>query len=172
MEASSDAEADAVFPALLGDAGEGALGRLKPQSDILRGVAMRLLADQQQRGELAGADRKIERDAADHGDHHVQNFRRNAGKFENRQGLAIGRNAEQPAEQRGKIIAHDQTHVEHEIKPPVRLQGVDAGLEALKARNAVAIFQAADLPVDLPHDVGHCIRDRRIDGDPSVPAAA
>ena len=89
-----ETEIDAVFAAFLGDAGNRLAGR--PEADVAvgGGVAMRLFADEQQRRDAVAPQPEIERHAAQHRDHGIDDFGGEAGKLHDGHRPAVGRQPE------------------------------------------------------------------------------
>ena len=136
-----DAQRRAVLAAFLGDLGDGALAGLEAERRIGRHVAVRFFADQRD-GHLAFApQREVEGHAAEHRDDDVDDFRRQAGEFQNGDRLVVDRHAEDAAQDLRHAVVDGQ-RAEHEAVAAVLRDRVDAVLELAVGREIAACSRA------------------------------
>ncbi len=121
-----EAEIYAVFAAFLGDARDRLARRSKTDAAIGRGVAMGLFADEQHRRNAVAPQAEIERHAAQHGDHGVDDFGGEAGKLHDGHRPAIGRQPEQITDHFRHGVAADIGVIEHERIARIVAHGFDA----------------------------------------------
>ena len=121
-----EAEIDAVFAAFLGDTRDRPAGRSEPDLAVGGDVAVGLFADEQQRRDAVAPQPEIERHAAQHRHHGIDDFGREAGELHDGHRPAIGGQAEQVADHLRHGVAADIGVVEHEGVARVVAHGFDA----------------------------------------------
>ena len=102
------AERDAVFAALLGDAAKDGSDRIAIGILLVRNVAMGFLAHEQDRRctLLAAPDGEVEDQSAEHGNHRRGNVRGDARHIDDRNRLAVGWHAEDLGDEIGHRVGH------------------------------------------------------------------
>ena len=159
-----EAEIDAVFAAFLGDARHRLAGR--PETDVAvgGGVAVRFFADEQQRRDAVAPQSEIERHAAQHRHHGIDDFGREAGELHDGHRPAVGGQAEQMADHFRHGVAADIGVVEHEGVARIVAHGLDARDQLVIDDARRAVFQLAHAFVDQRDQIDQAIGHRRIDG--------
>ena len=128
----NQAEADAIFPTLLGDAFQNVARQAVLLEPVGRDISVRFLANNEDGRtllRLARPDGKVECHATDDGDHDLDDVGRQAGQVDDGDRLAARRQAEQLFEQPLEGIRHQQAG-EHEAVARVVAQFVKARLES------------------------------------------
>ena len=121
-----EAEIDAVFAPLLGDAQQRAAGRRETDRAVGGREAMRLLADEQHRHRPVAPQAEIEGEPADDADHRVDDLDGKSGDLHDRHRLAVRLQPEQIAENLAHRVAADIGVLEHEAVARVVAQAFDA----------------------------------------------
>ena len=121
-----EAEIDAVFAAFLGDTRDRPAGRPEPDLAVGGDVAVGLFADEQQRRDAVAPQSEIERHAAQHRHHGINDFGGEAGKLHDGHRPAVSRQPEQVADDFRHGIAADIGVIEHECVARIVAHGIDA----------------------------------------------
>ena len=125
---------------------------------------MRFLADEQQGRDAVAPQAEIERHAAQHRDHGIDDLRGEAGELHDRHRPAVGGQAEQMADHFRHGVAADIGIVEHEGVARIVLHGVDARDQLVIDDARGAVLQLAHALVDQRDQVLQPVRHRRVDG--------
>ena len=115
-----------VFPAFLGDAGDGLAGGPEADGLVAGRVAVGLLAREQERHGAVAPQPELEGHAAEHGDDRIDHLGREARELHDRHRLAVGGKPEQLADDLDHGVAADIGVVEHEGVARVLADRLDA----------------------------------------------
>ena len=136
-------EIDAVFATFLGDTRERAPGGPEADRLIDGGVAMRFLADKQQRHGAIAPQAEVEGHPAEHAHHGVDDFHGEAGELHDRDRLVGRLDAEQLDEQLRHRVAADVGVLEHEIVARVVADRLDPAHQPMIVHPRGAVFELA-----------------------------
>src|ERR1700733_14003611 len=125
---------------------------------------MRLLADEQQRRDAVAPQPEIERHAAQYRHHGIDDFDGEAGQLHDGHRPAVGRQAEQVADDFRHGVAADIGVVEHEGVTRIVAHGLDARNQLVIDDARGAVFQFAHALVDQRNQIDQPIGHRGIDG--------
>ena len=158
-------EEHAVLAAFLGDAGEGAAGGAEADGAVGGGVAVRLLADEEQRHRAVAPEAEVEGEAAEHADHGVDHFDRQPRELHDGHRLAVGLEPEEVAQEARHRVAADARVLEHEGVARVVLDGLDPRHQAMIVHARRAVLELAHPLIDEPEQVLEEIGHGRIDAE-------
>mgnify|MGYP003693554559 CR=1 FL=1 len=139
-------------------------GRAEADVAVGRGVAVRLFADEQQRRHAVAPQAEIERHAAQHRHHGIDDFGREAGELHDGHRPAVGGQAEQMADHFRHGVAADIGVVEHEGVARIVAHGLDARDQLVIDDARGAVLQLAHALVDQRDQIDQPVGHRRIDG--------
>ena len=135
----------------------------KPMAPVGCSVAVRFFADEEQRHGAVAPKAEVEGEPAEHADHGVDDFDRQAGELHDADRLAVGLEPEQMAEQADHGVAADARILEHEGVARIVLDGLDPHHQAMIVHARRAVLELAHALVDQRQQVLQQIGHRRID---------
>ena len=158
-----DAQRGAVLTAFFGDFCNRAFARFKSKRGVGWHVAVSFFANQRYGNLTFAPKREVEGHAAEDRDHDVDDFCRQAGEFENRDRLAVDRNAEDAAQNLGHAVVNGQ-RAKHEGVAAILRNLFDVVLE-LPVRGEIALVLKFAHPfIDEAGQIRNAVGHWGIDG--------